>query len=95
MNLYGIQNRSTINSLSTTMCRDNLENRKYFLIDRGYECVSIAQVIGYVDVNYMVICDYYGKYGYGFVVCSNNRNPYTGNASSRFMNIEYWVKKED
>ena len=92
MNLYGIQNRSTIDSCKKIIVTDGEWERSNYL--KGVECVSIAQVIGYVEVGHMVIIPYSGEYGEGYVVCSHNRNPHNGKASTRFMNIEYWVEED-
>lgn len=86
MNLYGIQNRSTIDTSKKIIVADGLLERKIYL--KGCKCVSIARTTGYVEVGRMVIMPYSGRYGKGYVVCCNPH------MLRRFMNIEYWVEED-
>lgn len=88
MNLYGIENRKTIGK--AIMVSDSWTTREY-LSTRNLKYVTCADVWGYMNINLTTIHPYNGKYGNGYVrvvPCY-----YNGKPSTKYMTIEYWVKK--
>ena len=90
MNLYGIENRNTINSqpIMTTSKNGTLD----FMVDHHeLRCVTCATVRGYMNVNTSTLHKYNGRYGKGYVRTTSKY--YNGKLSTNYMVIEYWVEK--
>lgn len=88
MNLYGIENRSTIGK--ATMIADSRTTLDY-VFNCNLKYVTCAEVLGYMNVNLTTIHPYNGKYGKGFVRVVPGY--YKGKPSRKFMTIQYWVEK--
>ena len=88
MNLYGIENRSTIGK--AIKIADGMTTLNE-MISLNLKYVTCAYVRGYMNVNLTTIHAYNGKYGKGFVrvvPCY-----YNGKPSTKYMAIQYWVEK--
>ena len=88
MNLYGVENRSTIGK--AIMVADSKATADY-MYNHNLKYVTCAKVRGYMDVNLSTVHSYNGKYGKGFVrvvPCY-----YNGKSSTKYMTIQYWVEK--
>jgi hypothetical protein len=88
MNLYGIENRSTIGKAIKIADGMTTLNK---MISLNLKYVTCAYVRGYMNVNLTTIHPYNGKYGKGFVrvvPCY-----YNGKSSTKYMTIQYWVEK--
>ena len=88
MNLYGVENRSTIGKAIKIADSKTTLNE---MISRNLKYVKSAKVRGYMNVNLTTIHLYNGKYGKGFVrvvPCY-----YNGKLSTNYMTIQYWVEK--
>lgn len=88
MDLYGIKNRKTIGKAILTA--DSWTTGEY-LSNQNLKYVTFSDVRGYMNVNLTTIHPYNGKYGKGYVrvvPCY-----YNGKPSTKYMTIEYWVKK--
>lgn len=87
MNLYGI-NRNTIGKAIKVADRKTTLNE---MRNRNLKYVTAANVRGYMNVNLSTIHEYNGRYGKGFVRVVPSY--YNGSLSTKFMTIQYWVKK--
>lgn len=90
MNLYGIENRSTIDSnpIMTTSENGTLD----FMFNHSeLRYITCATVRGYMNVNTSTLHRYNGRYGKGFV----RTTPcyFRGKQSKSYMTIQYWVEK--
>lgn len=88
MNLYGIENRSTIGK---AIMMANSRTTSDYVFNRNLKYVTCADVRGYMNVNLTTIHPYNGKYGKGFVRVVPSY--YKGKLSTKFMTIQYWVEK--
>lgn len=90
MNLYGIENRSTIGkAIKIADCETTLNE----MFSRNLKYVTCADVRGYMNVNLSTIHEYNGRYGKGFVRTTSCC--YRGKQSTSYMTIQYWVERED
>lgn len=90
MNLYGIENRSTIDSkpIMTTSENGTLD----FMFNHSeLRYITCATVRGYMNVNTSTLHRYNGRYGKGFVRTAPRY--YNGKLSKNYMVVEYWVEK--
>ena len=88
MNLYGIENRSTIGK--AIMVADDKTTLNE-MISLNLKYVTCADVRGYMNVNLSTIHAYNGRYGKGYVRTAPRY--YNGKISTNYMVIEYWVEK--
>ena len=88
MNLYGIENRSTIGK--AIMVADSKATADY-MYNHNLKYVTCADVRGYMNVNLSTIHPYNGRYGKGYV--RTTPRYYNGKISSTYIVIEYWVEK--
>lgn len=88
MNLYGIENRSTISK--AIMVADSKATADY-MYNHNLKYVTSADVRGYMNVNLSTIHPYNGRYGKGYVRTAPRY--YNGKISTNYMVIEYWVEK--
>lgn len=91
MNLYGIENRSTIDSqpIMTTSENGTLD----FLFKHSeLRYITCATVRGYMNVNTSTLHRYNGRYGKGVVRTTSCL--YCGKRSTNYMTIEYWIKEK-
>lgn len=92
MNLYGLRKyRCDLDKAEEVTVRQYVDDARF----DNLHMVTSSTVQGYVKHGKRVIVPYDGKYGTGYVVCTPTRNPYTGKTSSKYMNIYYWVKKDE
>ena len=88
MNLFGIENRSTIGkAIMVADCKATVD----YMYNNNLKYVTYAKVRGYMNVNLSTVHAYNGKYGKGFarvVPCY-----YNGKPSTKYMTIQYWVEK--
>ena len=88
MNLFGIENRSTIGKAIMVAVSKVTSDYMY---NHNLKYVTCATVRGYMNVNLSTVHTYNGKYGKGFVRVVPSY--YNGKISTKFMTIEYWVEK--
>lgn len=90
MNLYGIENRSTIDSkpIMTTSENGTLD---FMCNHPELRYITWATVRGYMNVNTSTLHRYNGRYGKGVV--RTTPRYYNGKISKKYMVIEYWVEK--
>ena len=88
MNLFGIENRPTIES--TPFMTTNNHAAFHYCLD-NYKYVTSAEVRGYMNDNVSTVHRYNGRYGKGVV----RTMPcfYYGKRSKNYMTIEYWIEK--
>lgn len=88
MNLFGIENRPTIES-KPFMAGNESAAFKY-CID-NYKYITSAVVRGYMNNNISTVHRYDGRYGKGVVRTQSCF--YHGKRSKNYMIIEYWIKE--
>lgn len=88
MNLYGIENRSTIGKAIKIADSKTTLNE---MISSNLKYVTSADVRGYMNVKLSTIHPYNGRYGKGFV--RTTPRYYNGKISTNYMVIEYWIEK--
>lgn len=90
MNLYGIENRPTIES--TPFMKTTDHEAFHYCLDK-YKYVTCADVPGYMNEGCSTVHAYNGNYGKGVVRTSPCF--YKGRRSTKYMTIEYWVSRDD
>lgn len=88
MNLFGIENRPTIES--TPFMKTNDNDAFHYCLD-NYNYVTCAEVRGYMNDNVSTLHHYNGRYGKGVVRTTSCF--YRGKRSANYMTIEYWIKE--
>lgn len=92
MNLYGIENRSTIDTVPSMITTE--EGTLDFMFSHPeLRYLTCATVRGYMNVNLSTLHKYNGRYGKGYVRTAPRY--YNGKKSTKYMIIEYWVESED
>lgn len=89
MNLFGIENRPTIES--APFMTTNEHDAFHYCLD-NYKYVTYAVVRGYMNNNVSTLHHYDGRYGKGVVRTTNCF--YHGKRSTSYMVIEYWIKEK-
>lgn len=95
MNIYGLLKKSTINAETIKYNKGASEYSKTIrkqLCDSGYWCVASSYVDGFVEKGSEVLAEYSGRYGKGYILCTPHTNTYTNKPSSKYMDIEYFIK---
>lgn len=92
MNLYGVLKKTTtfgkpIIFESNTPYRDAASYCK----SKGMVLTALTYCEGYINDNTAVCVPYAGRYGKGYILCSQRFNKFTRKASTKYMDIEYWV----
>lgn len=89
MNLFGIENRPTIESAPIMEASEH--DAFHYCLD-NYKYVTCAEVQGYMNDNVSTLHRYSGRYGKGVVRTTSCF--YRGKRSTKYMTIEYWVKEK-
>lgn len=89
MNLFGLENRTTIESEPFMETSDH--DAFHYCLDT-YKYVTCAEVRGYMNDGRSTLHHYDGRYGKGVVRTTSCF--YYGKRSKNYMTIEYWVKEK-
>ena len=92
MNLYGVLKKTTVHGRPIIF-----ESRSPFSVaddyckSKGLRCVASTYCYGYIDKNTSVCVPYDGKYGQGYILCTQHLDPITWKPSTKYMDIDYYV----